>query len=224
MNDASYQSTDRRPIAARRWRIWQELTRWLAQHHVSPNGISIAGMVCGTLAGIVFALTPYFSEGVSLLWVSGAVLIQLRLLANLLDGMVAIESGQASAIGELFNEVPDRLSDTAILIGVGYSVGCNPLLGYAAACAALFTAYIRTMGKAGGASQHYCGPMAKQQRMALLILLALYCGLAPARWQPTWGEGYGLPSIVLSVIIVGCVLTSIRRLGRIASDLKRGRA
>ena len=48
---------------------------------------------------------------------------RLRLLANLLDGMVAIGRGIASPVGELFNEVPDRVSDTAVLLGLGVAGG-----------------------------------------------------------------------------------------------------
>jgi phosphatidylglycerophosphate synthase len=48
--------------------------------------------------------------------------IQLRLLCNLLDGMVAIEGGFKTKTGEIFNELPDRLSDALILIGAAYSV------------------------------------------------------------------------------------------------------
>src|SRR5262249_50120286 len=154
-------------IAARRWPIWQHTAKWLARRGVSPNGISLAGMGCGMAAGVVLASTSYAVGWERFAWLIGAALIQLRLLANLLDGIVAIESGRASPLGELYNEVPDRVSDAAILVGAGYSFGGDIVLGYLAACAALFTAYVRTMGKAAGASQEYCGPMAKQQRMAL---------------------------------------------------------
>ena len=51
----------------------------------------------------------------------------LSLLANLLDGMVAMGRGVASPVGELFNEVADRVSDTAILLGLGWAAG-NPAL------------------------------------------------------------------------------------------------
>ncbi len=43
-------------------------------------------------------------------WLAGALLVQLRLLANLYDGMVAVLRQIASPVDELFNEVPDRVS------------------------------------------------------------------------------------------------------------------
>jgi phosphatidylglycerophosphate synthase len=190
----------------------------MARRGVSPNAISLAGMICGVAAGIALSATTYAPFGERVFWLGGALLILLRLLANMFDGMVAIELGQASPIGELYNEVPDRVSDTAILIGAGYAFGGNVALGYLAACVAIFTAYIRAMGKGTGAPQEFCGPMAKQQRMAVVISVAVYCALMPASWQPTWG----LMAAGLAVIVVGGLLTAIRRLVRIARNLRQG--
>jgi len=43
-------------------------------------------------------------------------------VCNLLDGMVAIEGGLKTPAGELFNDVPDRISDPLILVGAGYDL------------------------------------------------------------------------------------------------------
>lgn len=225
MPEVPYQPTERRPIAARRWPLWQHTAKWLARRGVSPNGISLTGMCCGIVAGTALAATAHVSDWERIAWLAGAMFIQLRLLANLLDGMVAVESGRASPVGELYNEVPDRVSDTAILVGTGYAIGGDVVLGYLAACAALFTAYVRAMGKAAGAPQEYCGPMAKQHRMALLTVVALYCGLTPANWQPTWGDPPSqiLAAASLLIIAIGSVLTAIRRLLRIAANLRRSK-
>ena len=154
-------------------------------------------------------------------WLAAAALVQLRLLANMLDGMVAIESGKESRLGQLFNEVPDRLSDAAILIGVGYSTGGSPVLGYLAALMALLVAYVRAMGGVAGAGQVFTGPMAKPQRMFLVTIVCLYCGLTSLAWQPMQPQtGMGLTAAALAVILLGGSLTAVRRLLRIASLLK----
>jgi phosphatidylglycerophosphate synthase len=226
MSDSAYRPTERRPIAARRWPIWQKVAVVLARSRVSPNAISVAGMIAGIAAGAALAATAFVADGsvgLRIAWLVAAAFIQLRLIANLLDGMVAIESGRASPLGELFNEVPDRVSDAAGLIGAGYALGGDPALGYLAACAALFTAYVRAMGKAAGAPQEYCGPMAKQHRMALLTAVAVYCGLAPAEWQPVCAEcgNRGIVAVALGVIALGSLLTAGRRLVRIAANLRK---
>jgi phosphatidylglycerophosphate synthase len=232
---------ERRPIAVRKWKIFQDLARALARRGFSPNAISVAGMLCGIGAGIALAATGYLpSFGQRLAWLAGALLIQLRLLANMLDGMVAIEGGKASPVGELYNEVPDRVSDVATLIGAGYAAGGSPALGYLAACVALFAAYVRAMGKAAGANQEFCGPMAKQQRMFVVTVIAVYCAVVPENWHPVWtlspapppspsptggegmGGGWGLMAAALVLIILGGIVTVIRRLFRIAATLTKG--
>ena len=113
----------RRPIAARQLGAVQHAAAWLVGRGASANAISVAGMAAALAAGACFALVPALPGGARLLWLAGAALVQARLLANLLDGMVAIGRGIASPVGELFNEVPDRVSDTAVLAGLGWAAG-----------------------------------------------------------------------------------------------------
>jgi phosphatidylglycerophosphate synthase len=179
-------------------------------------------MVSGIAAAAALAATPHLAGWERrCAWLGTALLVQLRLLANMLDGMVAIEWGKASAVGELYNEVPDRVSDAAILIGAGYAQGGDMALGYLAACAALFTAYVRAVGRSVGAPHDFCGPMAKQQRMFVVTMLALYCGLAPDDWQPLDSSKRGLMAVGLAVIVVLGLATALRRLRRIAQNLRK---
>jgi phosphatidylglycerophosphate synthase len=173
-------------------------------------------MIAGLIAGGAFMATACAPAWERPAWLAAAIFIQCRLIANMLDGMVAVASGKASSVGELYNEVPDRVSDTAILVGAGYAVGSVVTLGWAAAAAALFTAYIRAMGKAAGAKNEFCGPMAKQHRMAIMTVVAVFFAVAPQSWRPAWGL---LPA-ALGVIVAGALLTALRRLMRIAATLR----
>jgi phosphatidylglycerophosphate synthase len=213
---------ERRPIASRERQVSKRLAGWIAQRGISPNVISVAGMIAGTLAGAAFAATR-LPDWDRVFFLLAALLMQLRLLANMLDGMVAVQTQRASPVGELFNEVPDRVSDAAILVGAGYGAGGLPELGYLAACVALFVAYVRAEGKVAGAPQEFCGPLAKPQRMFVMTVVALYSGLAPREWQPAlesfpWA---GLPAAGLALIVLGGVWTAVRRLLRIAAALHR---
>lgn len=191
-------------------------SHWLAMRGVSPNTISIAGMIVGLLAGVCFAMTARVAEGERVLWFAGAACVQLRLLANMLDGMVAVESKRTSRLGELFNEIPDRVSDSAAFIGLG--LAANLSLGFSAALAAIFTAYVRTVGKVAGAHQEFCGPMAKPQRMFLVTVLAIFCTFAPQEWRSI--SGVSVVNALLSVVIAGSLVTALRRLGRIEQALR----
>src|ERR671936_253894 len=90
---------DRRPIAARSWRISQVIADWLVRRGVSANGVSIAGMVAGLAAGAALAATAHL-DGLPqrIAWLAAAILVLTRLLANMLDGMVAIGSQTASRV------------------------------------------------------------------------------------------------------------------------------
>ncbi|EHM02881.1 CDP-alcohol phosphatidyltransferase [Acetobacteraceae bacterium AT-5844] len=210
---------DRRPIAARNLALTGRVAEWLIRRKASPDGISIAGMVAGLAAGLCFAAVWWLPEGARAFWLLGAALVQMRLLANLFDGMVAVGRGIASPLGELFNEVPDRVSDTAILLGLGVAAGGNWGLGLAASLAAMATAYIRAVGKAAGAPSDFSGPMAKQQRMALATALGIWCAVTPLGWQSV--AGWHLAAWVLALITVLASVTAWRRLSHTAKHLAR---
>ncbi len=213
---------ERRPISSRDRALSIRVASQLAAWGISPNAISVAGMVAGLSAGVAFALTTRPTTP-WLFFVAAAVLMQLRLLANMFDGMVAMQAGRASPLGELFNEVPDRVSDTAIFVGAGYAAGSLVECGYLAAIAALLTAYVRAEGKVAGAPQEFCGPMAKPQRMALMTVAALHAGFAPALWQFRWESwpAAGTMALALLIIAVGSAMTFLRRLIRIGRVLRK---
>src|SRR5215475_3008332 len=204
MQDAPGKAIDRRPIATRNRKWAQDATAWLASRNVSPDAISIAGMFACIVAGIALGVTSIANYRI--LWLIGAAGAQLRLTANMLDGMVAIASGRTSKTGELYNEVPDRISDAAVFIGAGYAWGGNITLGYIATILAIFTAYIRAAGKIAGAPNEFCGPMAKQHRMLVITLICVYATITPRSWQIITFNNWkaGLMTIGLAVIVVGC--------------------
>jgi phosphatidylglycerophosphate synthase len=219
MNEASAKVIDRRPIATRNRKWAQSVTTWLASRNVSPNAISIAGMCAGIVAGLALALTSI--EYNRSFWLVAAFGGQLRLAANMLDGMVALACGRDSRIGELYNEVPDRVSDAAVFIGAGYAWGGNVGLGYIATIFAILTAYVRAAGKIAGAPNEFCGPMAKQHRMLVVTIGCLYSVITPRSWQSFHLDelNVGVMSIVLILVIAGCAITVVRRLRRIAGAL-----
>lgn len=217
-----YQPADRRPIASRGLKWVRSVATWLAEREVSPNAISVASIGFALLAAAALVGTRWVDHSAErLLWLLAAIAVQLRLLANLFDGMVALASGRASAVGELFNEVPDRVSDSVILIALGFVEGSSPHLGYAATALALFVAYVRAVGASAGASQVFAGIMAKPQRMFLVTVLCLFGSLAPTSWrEAVLAFGIGLPGVVLFAVCVGCVVTSVSRLAIIAGELR----
>lgn len=210
----------RRPIKSRRRRWIRATAQWLSDRTVSPNVISSSSMVAAALASACFILLPRASgkpAAIALAIVAGAS-IQLRLLANVLDGLVAVEGGRQTPLGGIFNEVPDRVSDVLILVGAGYAITWLPggwLLGWIAALAAVLTAYVRLLGGSLRLAQDFCGPMAKAQRMALLTVACLGSAVEAAVGPP---RGYVIAA-ALALIAVGSLATCGRRLRRMAAAI-----
>ena len=210
----------RRPIRARDTRWAAAIARWLAKSGLRPNHISVLSAVFGFAAGAAFVLVGMADSPMirGICYLSAAAAIQMRLLCNLFDGMVAIEGGFRTKSGEMYNELPDRFSDGFILAGAGYACPEIPwlsALGWVAAMLAVTTAYVRALGAAAGAQQCFVGPMAKQHRMAVMTVAALASAV---------GEFFALECVIiaaaLGIVVAGCVVTIWRRCARIVRELE----
>ncbi|HEX7683779.1 MAG TPA: CDP-alcohol phosphatidyltransferase family protein [Trinickia sp.] len=203
-------SESRRPIKSRSNRTIVALAGWLARSAVTPNQISSASVVFAAI-GAAALLRPD-NVWAMLLAMAG---IQLRLLCNVIDGLVAVEGGKQSVVGALYNEFPDRLADSLLLVAAGYAVAA-PSLGWAAALLAALTAYVRVFGGAVGLPQRFIGPMAKQHRMALLTLAC-----AATAGERMLGLSHHSLWIALAVIAAGSAVTCVTRTRAIVRDLQR---
>jgi phosphatidylglycerophosphate synthase len=200
---------NRRPIKTRSAGWARRITDILVKRDISPNQISVAS-IAFALVGVV-ALN--IDSGV-IGSICCAIGIQLRLLCNLFDGMVAIEGGKKSDIGSLYNEFPDRIADSLLIVGLGYAIGQSDL-GWFAALAAALTAYVRVFGGSIGLKQTFIGPMAKQHRMAVMTAGLLLNAIE----ANVYGTHYVL-LIALAVIAIGSVATCVTRTLAIAKQLK----
>ncbi|MEK0361901.1 CDP-alcohol phosphatidyltransferase family protein [Pseudomonas sp. CBC3] len=200
---------NRRPIKSRSQRWATKLATLLITHNISPNQISVASIGFAVVAAACLAAsTGVFGSLVAV------VFIQLRLVCNLLDGMVAIEGGKHSALGSLYNEFPDRIADSVLIVALGYAVACQPL-GWFAALAAALTAYVRVFGGAIGLKQTFAGPMAKQHRMAVMT-----AGLVLNIPETILFSTHHCLLLALVVIAAGSAITCVTRTRIIASQLK----
>jgi phosphatidylglycerophosphate synthase len=201
--------SNRRPIAARDTGWARRIAATLARSSITPNQISMASVF---FAGIGAALLAGWPTWIGLL--ACAVCVQLRLVCNLLDGMVAMEGGKASAVGKIYNEFPDRVADSLLIVALGYAC-CMPWLGWLGALLAALTAYIRVFGGSLGFAQDFRGPFAKQQRMATLTVACI----AGAGETFLHAERYALLAAAV-LIAAGSLLTCMTRSRAIARQLK----
>ncbi|WP_158880023.1 CDP-alcohol phosphatidyltransferase family protein [Rhodanobacter sp. L36] len=203
--------SNRRPIAARSAGWARRSAAALARSRITPNKISVASAVFAAVGAALLVYWPTWAG-----FVLCALCVQLRLVCNLLDGMVAMEGGKKSAVGALYNEFPDRVADSLLIVALGYASG-QPWLGWLGALLAALTAYVRLAGGSLGQTQDFRGPMAKQHRMAVLTLGCLIGAVESAFTGTRWAL-----LIAAALIVGGSALTCVTRTLRIAERLRNG--
>lgn len=212
---------NRRPLKSRGAGWARGLAAALARTGVQPDAVSASSMVFALIGAGALWISADATGGSRVgLLLAAAACIQLRLIANLLDGMVAVEHGRGGPLGPVWNELPDRIADILLLAGAGYALRhvspeFGPLLGWLAASLAVLTAYIRELGRALGHEADFAGPGAKPHRMAALTV---GCGLAAA--EPLWHAGSTALLLALAVIVALTAITVVRRTLRLASRLR----
>lgn len=209
----------RRPIRLRDNKWVKATASCLVRQGVRPNQISVlsllfSGLSAGCLLLIILLPPPWAIAA----FITSAACIPLRGLCNLCDGLMAIEGGLKTKSGAIFNDFPDRVSDPLLLVAAGYSivgVDWGRDLGWAAALLAVLTAYARVLGGSAGAAQQFCGPMDKSSRMGVVMVACLMAAVELAA-----GRNPRAMVPALWVVILGCVITVVRRTRRILQELE----
>ena len=209
---SQYAPISRRPIAAEFRRTANAATQFCVRHGIHPDTISYLSVVAAFAAAICF----WKAGEIRWLLIIAPLFSYLRLWLNMLDGMVAVGAGKASRRGEILNDLPDRVSDVIIFVGVAHSGLMNPIFGYWAAIAAVLTAYVGLFGQALGVQREFGGIMSKPWRMVALHIgawLALFLG----------GQSFASFTILdwtCLVVIGGSIQTMVVRLKRITAALQ----
>ena len=154
---------NRRPIKSRDAGWAHRAAAVLAHANASPDLISAASFAFSALGAAVAAGCAAMTEAMAPLRAAppagrGGVHPAAPGLRSLLDGMVAVEHGRSSPAGAIWNELPDRFSDVALLAGAGYCAAGGGLLfaveiGWLCASLALLTAYPARSSAVGSASR-----------------------------------------------------------------------
>ena len=92
--EAEGATANRRPLKSRGTAWAAVAARAALASGISADGVSIVGIVISLIGAAVLV------TGIGAPWhfLIGAVAVQLRLLCNMLDGMVAVEGGRKSAL------------------------------------------------------------------------------------------------------------------------------
>ncbi|HUO51794.1 MAG TPA: hypothetical protein VMT93_04685 [Gemmatimonadaceae bacterium] len=194
------------------------LTRTLQRWGVRPLVMALLAALFAMLAGIAFYNVPY-SGRPEVWWAAGALGIQIRLLFELLGGMLMVTGMARSRLDAFFAEGLATFSDAVVLVGVGYSVDIflpgGADLGWCAALLAVFCEYVRVIGGSLGLPQLFTGPFGRQPRMYVITFGAIAAGVQNAIFRPGWAM---VPALL--IVVIGTAWTISRRAEGIVRQLK----
>jgi phosphatidylglycerophosphate synthase len=135
----------------------------------------------------------------------------LRMALNAVDGMIAREHDQKTALGAILNEIGDVVSDAALYLPLAVVPGFSPALVAAAVVLAGLTEMAGVVAVQVGASRRYDGPMGKSDRAFVFGALGLVLGLGVPRGR--WVDA------VLGLVVVLLVVTVVQRARRALKEL-----
>jgi CDP-diacylglycerol--glycerol-3-phosphate 3-phosphatidyltransferase len=155
----------------------EPVVEWLAERQITPNQVTLAALAVSLLAALLIGAG----------WLRlGALVLIVGSLGDLVDGMLARSTGQASRFGAFFDSTLDRIGEGAVLAAVAYrfAIDGRPLLVAIVVLAllgSLLVSYTRARAEALGVDCTV-GLMSRAERLALIIagLLLGLPGLAVA--------------------------------------------
>ncbi len=188
--------------------LLRPLVRKLAAIGVTANEVTVAAALGSVALGLGLVAAAQDHRWYALL----APWLFARMALNAIDGMLAREHGQQSALGACLNEVGDVVSDLALWLPVLLWPALDPRLAIAFVGLLVLTEFAGLLGPAIGASRRYEGPMGKSDRALVLGVLGLVIaatGMLPA------------PSILLAIFALLLAITSLRRIRAALAEMAR---
>jgi CDP-diacylglycerol--glycerol-3-phosphate 3-phosphatidyltransferase len=160
----------------------------LAAAGVTANQVTVAAALGSVAVGALLALGQAWLFLLLPLW------LLLRMAMNAIDGMLAREHGQRSALGGYLNELGDVVSDAALYSPFAVLA---PFGGFCVGLVVVL-AVISEFAGVLGAERRYDGPMGKSDRALAFGALGLWAGLAGGLPEIAW---WAMPALALLLLL-----------------------
>lgn len=160
--------------------LLRPVVRALARAGVTPNQVTVAALALSIAVGACVAVWP--AERWPLFVLPAALLVRMAL--NAIDGVLAREFQQTSALGAMLNEIGDVVADAAMYLPLGLVAGVNGVLVVAVVVLGIVSEMAGVVAQVATGERRYDGPMGKSDRAFVFgaIALALGLGAPPGVW------------------------------------------
>jgi phosphatidylglycerophosphate synthase len=156
--------------------LLRPLTGALFRAGVTANQVTVAACAASVTLGALLASMPERRR----LFLLVPAWFLLRMACNAIDGMLAREFGQASALGAYLNELADVVSDAAMYMPFALLPGSSPGLVALVVVLSIVSEMAGVMGPMVGAARRYDGPMGKSDRAFVFGATGLVTGAGVA--------------------------------------------
>jgi CDP-diacylglycerol--glycerol-3-phosphate 3-phosphatidyltransferase len=173
----------------------------LAAAGVTPDQVTLSALPVAVLGGACLLASPSLPA----LLLAVPVLAALRIVLNLIDGNMARRTGRIHPRGELYNELGDRLADTAFLAPVAFLPGAMPEVVLLGVLAGVLASYVGITARAAGGERIYRGILSKPGRMALLVVCCAWAFVIGPGDTTAW-------AVFGPVLLAGTSLTLLERI------------
>ncbi|MDM0032634.1 CDP-alcohol phosphatidyltransferase family protein [Variovorax sp. J22P271] len=172
--------------------LLRPLVKRLHAAGATANQVTVAACAVSVALGLwlFFAAPPAAAFALLPLW------MLLRMAFNAVDGMLAREHGQQSALGAFLNELTDVVSDAALYLPFALVPPFSPFWVGAVIVLAGLSEFAGALGPTVGASRRYDGPLGKSDRAFVFGALGLYVALGLP--LPAW-TGWLMPLLAAAV-------------------------
>jgi CDP-diacylglycerol--glycerol-3-phosphate 3-phosphatidyltransferase len=182
-------------------RLMEPVAAFLVRRRVHPNVITIVGTLLFIVVGALYGAGYIVLGG----WVLGVVA-----LTDVLDGMVARQTGTASAFGAFLDSTLDRVADGAVLGGLAVFYATDPshgsvtmvVVSLAGIIGSFLTSYTRARAEALGLDAKV-GMLQRPERVVLLAAPQAFFGLALGGW---------VLSVIVSLLTITAWITVAQRI------------
>lgn len=151
--------------------LLRPIVQKLAAKNITANQITLLACAASIAVGLILAacISQQAWSGLLLL----PFFLFIRMAMNAVDGMLAREHQQQSALGGYLNELTDVISDSALYLPLLLLPNTHTWLVYLLVFQAALTEFAGVLGQVHGNSRRYDGPMGKSDRAFIIGLLAI---------------------------------------------------